>query len=228
MFQQSREPFISLPDNAPRATPRPRIETLSDLVFGLALSIGALSLLSTPPSTPADVRADIMAFAFSFLILISVWMSYTRIMSVLPLETRTTLLLNVIMLFLVAIEPYLFYLVSLHGHEADVQLVDYASVIYALDMGGLMAILAFFNHELAVEEKQLVPKEMLPGQRRARNVYFMSAAFFLVSALPLFWSWQIDDVPVRFYFWFTPLALSWISRSMKINRGASNVSSGNG
>jgi len=217
-----------LPDNASRATPRPRIETLSDLVFGLALSIGALSLLSTPPKTPADVRGDILAFAFSFLILISVWMSYTRIMSVLPLETRATLLLNVIMLFFVAIEPYLFYLVTLHAHEADYGLVDYASVIYALDMGGLMAILAFFNHELAVEEKQLVPKEMLPGQRRARNVYFISAALFLASALPLFWSLQIDGVSVRFYVWFTPLVLSWISRSMRINHGASSMSSGNG
>jgi len=183
-------------------------------VFGLALSIGALSLLSKPPSTPAEIRSDILGFAFSFLILIFVWMSYTRIMSVLPLETSATLLLNVVMLFLVVIEPYLFYLVSLFGHVTDYPLVDYASVIYALDMGGLMAILAFFTHQLTVEEKDLIPRRSLPRHKRARNVLFASAALFLLTTLPQFWSWQIDGVPVRFYFWFSPLVVSWISRGL--------------
>jgi len=211
-----------LPENVTH--PRPRIETLSDLIFGLALSIGALSLLSKPPSTPGEVRSDIFAFAFSFLILIYVWMSYTRIMSVLPLETRATIFLNILMLFLVVIEPYLFYLVTLFGHVYEYLLVDYASVIYSLDMGGLMAILAFFNHELSVEEKRLIPQELLPRHKRARNVLFVSAGLFFLTALPQFWSWQIDGVPLRFYLWFSPLAVSWISRGLRADQHSSKVS----
>ncbi|MGA8905521.1 MAG: hypothetical protein WB661_11010, partial [Candidatus Bathyarchaeia archaeon] len=70
-----------MPRNRGQTIPRPRIETLSDLVFGLALSIGALTLVGKPPSTPADIRSDVLGFGFSFIILISVWVRYTRIMS---------------------------------------------------------------------------------------------------------------------------------------------------
>jgi hypothetical protein len=79
--------------------PRPRIESLSDLVFGLALSVGAISLISRLPSSPVGIVYDIVEFGFSFLILITVWISYTSIMSVLPLEDATTITLNVILLF---------------------------------------------------------------------------------------------------------------------------------
>lgn len=122
--------------------PRPRIESLSDLVFGLALSIGTISLITRIPRSPGDIVFDVVQFGFSFLVLISVWISYTSIMSVLPVEDRTVTILNVVMLFLVAIEPYLFYLnviFDLSGHEL---LLDYASTIYAIDMAGLFAILA--------------------------------------------------------------------------------------
>ena len=34
-----------------RSTPKSRIETLSDLIFGLALSIGAFTLIGQAPST---------------------------------------------------------------------------------------------------------------------------------------------------------------------------------
>jgi uncharacterized membrane protein len=211
-----------LPEKATH--PRPRIETLSDMIFGLALSIGALSLLSKPPSTPGEVRSDIVAFAFSFLILIYVWMSYTRIMSVLPLETGATIFLSILMLFLVVIEPYLFYLVTLFGDVLEYRLVEYASVIYALDMGGLMAILAFFNHELSVEEKRLIPQEVLARHKRARNLLFVSAGLFFLTVLPQFWSWQIDRVPLRFYLWFSPLVVSWISRGLRADEHSSKVS----
>jgi hypothetical protein len=210
-----------MPENT--AHPKPRIESLSDLIFGLALSVGALSLLSKPPNTPAEVTSDILAFAFSFLILIYVWMSYTRIMSVLPLETRTTLVLNILMLFLVVVEPYLFYLVTLLGHAGEHGIIDYASVIYALDMGGLMAILGFFEHELSVEEKGLLPQELLPKHRRARNALFLSAALFFVTALPQFWYWQIGNTPVRFYLWFAPLAVTSISRNIEGRRKPSKI-----
>src|SRR5438876_2647088 len=88
--------------------PRPRIQSLSDLIFGLALSIGALNLIaSKPPDTPA-LLGNIATFGFSFLVLIFVWFRYTEIMSVLPVETTRTRALNTVMLFFVAIEPYLF------------------------------------------------------------------------------------------------------------------------
>ena len=70
-----------------RSTPKSRIESLSDLIFGLALSIGALTLIGQPPSN-ISTAFFLAYFAFSFLILISVWYSYTQTMSNLRIETK--------------------------------------------------------------------------------------------------------------------------------------------
>src|SRR6266702_7971682 len=78
----------------PNQRPRPRIESLTDLVFGLALSIGAISLISNKPTNPGYLYQAIAAFGFSFLILIQIWFRFTEIMSVLPVETTRTRILN--------------------------------------------------------------------------------------------------------------------------------------
>src|ERR1700722_908550 len=86
-----------------------RIESLSDLVFGLALSIGSLVLLSKPALSLNDVVINVVEFGFSFLIIVFTWLGYSRTMAVLSSETPHTLYLNLFLLFLVAVEPSLFY-----------------------------------------------------------------------------------------------------------------------
>src|SRR5215471_6222373 len=88
---------------------RVRIETISDLVFGLALSIGSIALVQRIPQTPGDMVGDVAEFGISFLIVVGIWLGYTRIISVLPIETPGTLLLNLVLLFCVALEPFLYY-----------------------------------------------------------------------------------------------------------------------
>lgn len=164
------------------------------------------------PKTPSGIVFDIVQFGFSFLILISVWMSYTSIISVLPLEDQTTIILNIVMLFLVSIEPYLFYLNALFDFSAKHVLLDAASTIYALDLAGLMVILALFTHQLTLEERKLLPQQLLAKYRRIRDVLFVSATLFSLTILPVFWNWTILNVPSRFYLWFVPLVLSSIRR----------------
>ena len=79
--------------------PRARIESLADLIFGLALSVGAISLVSNPPMDVQAIYNDLATFGFSFLILITMWLRYTRIMSVFPIETRRVNNLNILLLF---------------------------------------------------------------------------------------------------------------------------------
>src|SRR5271154_5333345 len=93
------------------AKPRARIESLADLIFGLALSVGAISLVSNPPTTSGQVQNDLVTFGFSFLILITMWLRYTRIMSVFPLDSPGVVRLNIVLLFCVSVEPFLFNLV---------------------------------------------------------------------------------------------------------------------
>ena len=203
--------------NTEQSNPKPRIESLSDLIFGLALSIGALSLISKPPGSPAEIRSDIIGFTVSFVILISVWLRYTSIMSVLPMETTTTILLNVVLLFLVSIEPYFFDLLNIGPNPIQSQLVnlEYASVLFALDIAGLMAIMAFFTHILTVEEKKLVSIKLIRKYRLVRNSLFLAAGLFLLSALPQFWAWKIQGTAFRFYFWLVPLGIFWIRRFLE-------------
>ncbi len=185
---------------------------MSDLVFGLALSIGALTFLSAPPSSSLDVVYDIAGFGFSFLVLISVWLRYTDVMSVLPIETGATLLLNVVLLFLVSLEPYLFNVVTLYAHGIGPEVADYASLILSADFAGMMVILAFFTHELALEERGLIPAELIIRYKRIRNFLFLWAALFALTILPPFWSLTIADTPLRFFMWLIPLIFSWAQR----------------
>src|SRR2546425_4969882 len=93
--------------------PRPRIETLADLVFGLSLSVGAIGLIASSPTTQGEINNHIFAFGFTFLVLITAWIIYTTYMSVLPSETKSVTVLNVALLLLVALVPYLLNSVEL-------------------------------------------------------------------------------------------------------------------
>src|SRR3989442_3773696 len=93
-----------------RKHPRPRLETLSDLIYGLSLSIGAISLVITnnQASTANDINRNVFEFLFVFLILITSWIIYTSDMSVLPVQTRLVPFLNVLLLIVIASFPFLF------------------------------------------------------------------------------------------------------------------------
>ncbi len=188
-----------------RSTPKSRIETLSDLIFGLALSIGALTLIGTAPSNFEDLLISIAYYAFSFLILISVWYSYTRIMSNVHIETRRDIQLNVFLLFLVSIEPYLFN--ELNTSSLPTQ---YVSILYAFDLGGLFTIQGLFVESILADKKR--PAELLRHYRLMRNMQFVGAAVFFVSALPFFWTWAVPinsqiHIHLRFLIWIAPLFL---------------------
>jgi uncharacterized membrane protein len=201
-----------LSDKEVRSGPRPRIEGLSDLIFGLALSLTAYSLLTRPPTTTTQLATDLLSFSFSFLILISVWLRYTGIMSVLPVENTTTRVLNVAMLFTVSLEPYLFNLVTLFSRASETVIVEYASIFFAVDMASLIIILTFFVHELTVEEKQLIKPELVEPTRRVRNSMVLSALLFLLTMAPQFWQWRIQNIPLRFCIWLIPIIIFWVGR----------------
>src|SRR5690348_14106926 len=156
-------------DDRPRRHPRPRLETLSDLIYGLSLSIGAISLVITnsTASNAIDIDRNILDFIFVFLILITSWIIYTSDMSVLPVETRLVQSLNVVLLILVAIIPYLFDQTVSLVNTPDVQ--DYASILFTIDYAGSLFIMAGFAHLIGQEEKQLVDEDQVERFRRIRN-----------------------------------------------------------
>src|SRR5271169_3017147 len=121
-------------DEAPSPRIKVRIESLSDLVFGLALSIGSLFLVNRIRQTGQDLATNVALFGFGFLIVVLTWLGYSRTMAVLPEEAPFALFANLVLLFVVALEPYLFYVLE-SAQTAD--LANSASVAYALDLAGL-------------------------------------------------------------------------------------------
>jgi uncharacterized membrane protein len=183
--------------------PRPRIQSLSDLIFGLALSIGALNLIANRPSDASALFGNLASFGFSFLILIFVWFRYTEAMSVLPIETTRTRALNTALLFLVAIEPYLFNQLSFGLGATSLSNLpqDVASVAYGLDLGAIWIILASFTHILSMEEKGLVAPDLFRKYRLLRNVEIIIAVIFFVSILPEFWFNILGGTNMRYVLW---------------------------
>ncbi len=160
--------------------PRPRIQTLSDLIFGLALSIGALMLIGQQPTDFQSIVASLVFYSFSFLVLVSVWRSYSTILAVLPVETERLITINILLLFTVSIEPYLFNQLFIDNGA----LWNSVSLLYALDIAVMFLVLAFFNHVLGKEEKSLIPNNYLKKYRFDRNYGLVIAAVFIISILP--------------------------------------------
>lgn len=193
--------------------PRPRLETLSDLIFGLSLSIAAIALIAQAPTSTTEINNHIFAYIFTFLILITTWLAYTNIMSVLPLETRTLTVLNVTMLLLVTLSPFLLNTVEIANQSlssTDAALIeDYASRLFALNLAGLLTIIGLFYHILSMEEKGLVTQDLVGRFRRARNLMFVLAGVFVVTIAPQFGGWTILGYPVRFVLWYIPIVSFW-------------------
>jgi uncharacterized membrane protein len=200
-----------LPEATPQ-TPRPRIQGLSDLVFGLALSVAAVSFTfgGSLPSDPVTLTNDLASFGFTFLILINVWNRYTSTTSVMPVETPVMIRVNMLLLFLVVIEPLLFNVLYFKGFATDVG--QEASLYYGLDIGGMNLILAYFTHALTVEEKNLVPKEMFHRLKITRDLLLFSAALFLVADLPIFSNLMFAGLPARIDIWVISIPIVFLPR----------------
>lgn len=204
------------PHPVDQGLPRDRVEALSDLIFGLSLSIGAIVLVTqTAPKTSHDVISSLIEFAFSFVVLIRVWTRYTNIMADLPVDTATTRNLNLVLLFLVSVEPYLFYLVfGTIGREPTISLSsDFTTAIYSLDLAGLFSILGFLTYLLAQEEKTQHVPELVRNFQFSAGTQLFAAFLFLVAADGLFWRIAPFGLPLRFWLWGGALIIGSIERA---------------
>ncbi len=192
--------------------PKARLQSLSDLIFGLALSIGAFALINSNASSPGQILPNIFAFGFSFLILITVWARYTRLTSVLPFETRATVVLNVVMLFFVAVEPYLFN--QLFTFTASASVGNLTEVYYSVDLAAVFLCLGYLTHVLLTGERTVPSSESDRYFATTRNLELISGVVFLISTLPIFWTTQVFGNPLRVYVWLLPLVLGRAGRTL--------------
>ena len=190
-----------------------RIEGLSDIVFGLALSIGSLVLIANLPPTSAIFASDILLFLFSFVLVVISWFLYSRLMSVLPVEVRWALILNVVLLMCVALEPYTLYVLD---SSTTIDLLTWSSFAYALDVGLIYIVLGGLAYILLSEAKRpgselRVHPAILRGFRRSMRAELFLGAVFTVSALPFFWVLTPIGY-LRFDIWYLSILVFFIWR----------------
>ena len=171
------------------------------------------------PKDLGEINSHILAFIFTFLILITAWLIYTTYMSVLPVETRAVTFLNIILLLLVALIPYLLNSVEVSStgitHVEAGRIQDYSSQLFALDLSGILFILAAFAHVLSIEENQLVPAETIKLFKGGRNRMVILAVLMAITIAPQFWTYPLLGVPVRLYMWYIPLVSYWVGRALR-------------
>jgi uncharacterized membrane protein len=189
--------------------------SFADIIFGLALSIGAVFLTQNRVQTSQDFAWNVFLFAFSFIVIAITWLLFSRTMSALPIEVPSTLFLNLVLLFCVSLEPYLFYMLM---NNATQNLLSFTSVGYALDVGFMFVILGTLALSVLKENRRLEGEHLrprldakaLPTFRRVMIVEYAVGALFLVSAAPIFWV----PTPIghlRFVLWYLSFLLPLIS-----------------
>jgi uncharacterized membrane protein len=206
--------------------PRPRLESLSDLIYGLSLSIGAIGLVvnSVQSSGTGDINRNIIDFVFVFLILVTSWILYTETASVLQIEGRQVTSLNIVLLVLVAIMPYLFEQAILQSNTFDAQ--NYASSLFTLDVSGQILIASAFAHIITSEERRpALEAGVLAGFRRSRNLLFLVALLVLIG-LGVPWDWLLFQVHVRLLVCFVPILVFWANRMRRRPFGVGGISLG--
>lgn len=194
---------------------RIRIESLSDLVFGLALSIGSLVLIGKAPQSGQDLAVNILLFGFGFLVVVMIWLGYSRTMAVLPGEAPSALYFNLILLFCVALAPYLFYVLS--SSPTD-DVLNAGSVAYALDVGFMFLLLAALARLVVKGEEKarsgghsLVHPVVIKRFRAIMKAEIAGGLIFVVSSLPVFWV----NTPVgflRFILWYSAFVIFGFTR----------------
>jgi len=147
-------------------------------------------------------------------------------MAVLPIEAPFALVANLVLLFVVAIEPYLFYVLTSVQSNG---LADAASVVYALDVGGMFLMQAALAHMVVNGEKARLHGKLplhpvvLARFTRVVRLDSLIGLVFVVSALPVFWV----NTPIgylRFYVWsasflFNPFLAGLLQRRLSGKEG---------
>ena len=203
---------------------RPRLQVLSDLIFGVALSISALTLVGQQPGSIEELSFSLGLYGFSFLILISVWKLYSSITSVIHTETSLLLNLNIGLLFFVSIEPYLFNeLFALRG-----ALYIFVSGMYSIDLSAMVFITSTFEHFVIESQKDVLPKDQISWYKNDRNMNLVIAMVFAASVIPFFGDTTlfisqagnaIYLITLRNVMWLLGLVIGWSKRLLIGARG---------
>lgn len=190
-----------------------RIEDLSNLVFGLALTLGAISLTGPQTDDLGSLINTIAQFGLSFAVIIWIWWLYNNLIDEQHLVRRGMIQLNIILLFLVVIEPFLL---------SVSQPFSSGRIAYSFDLGLTLLIFAVFNN-VAISDEILAPTETQRQRLRFnRNLTVGCAAIFFVSLIPQFLL-GADGANIQSAMWLSALFIGGLGRRWGMSRISRNA-----
>ena len=161
-------------------------DSFSDIIFGLALSIGSLILIENRVQVWQSFVWNIVLFGFSFAVIAMAWLSFSATMRYLSTEVPAVIFLNLMLFFCVILEPYVFYMLM----NSSGQLSMVISQVFAFDVGFMFFVLGIMA-EMVVKEARLnhprYHSEDLKTLGRMIYPRYIVGALFLISVVPFFW-----------------------------------------
>jgi uncharacterized membrane protein len=165
-----------------------KFKSITTEVFALTLGLGAFSLAIVPRTSMIEVARAIGLFAIAFAYIVIIWIVDSRFFENYRLYDNAFLALNFLILFLVAISPFLMQTFSMSSDFADPM-----SILYALDVMGIFALLGILHQRYLQQNSNHLKGEETREVKMDRNMQFIISAWFLLSVLM--------PLQYRFVFW---------------------------
>lgn len=176
------------------------ISNLSNMIFGLALSLGTFTFITSGFSNLGNVLNNLFIFAFSFILLFFIWIRYTGVFEVMRIDNRMNIVLHGVILFFVVIEPYLYGLMASGSNTFNAATTS----LFAFDMTVLMLALGY-AYNIGISYIDRSRKETIRRYRMRRDSMLVSGTIFAISLIPQLLYISVEGIPVRFILWIITL-----------------------
>jgi uncharacterized membrane protein len=191
-----------------RVVEKKELEDLSNLVFGLALTLGALTLVAPANNSLSDLVDVLLHFGLSFFVLVFIWYVYNFSIKEATIA-EGVFVLNIGLLFLVVIEPFL---LSVTGTQSG-------AVGYAVDIGCTLLILAYIITSVLRKDGWAAKHPDARTLLQRRNLLLLASALFFASVIPIMVLPMPSGVDLASVIWIAVLAFSLLFRSFQRMRG---------
>ena len=165
-----------------------KFKSITTEIFALTLGLGAFSLTVIPRTDILEAAQAVGVFAIAFFYIAIIWIINFRFFENYPLYDNTFLALNFVILFLVAISPFL-----MQGFSISPDFSDQMSILYALDIMAIFTILGILHERYFLQNKENLKEKETREVKLDRNMQFIISLWFLISAIVPF--------QYRFVFW---------------------------
>jgi len=161
-------------------------DSFSDIIFGLALSIGSLILIQNRVQVWQSFVWNIVLFGFSFAVIAMAWLSFSATIRYLSTEVPAVVFLNLALFFCVILEPYLFYMLM----NSSGQLSMVISEVFAFDIGFMFFVLGILAEMVLKEARLNHPSYHSDDLETLGHLIYpryVVGGLFLISIVPFFW-----------------------------------------